>query len=157
MCGLSIASTWSYDKGLTVTFYDGMQDLFRTLGLTEEQARIAACGRQYRSESQARTAEIADLRAEAAEAAEAYAAGTSVTAPAVEDRGLVEGRQAATSAAQSALRMDAAEAEAYVARLEVREVNRGGPVHAGRFLTTFAAGLASGSPVGGRVIREATV
>lgn len=52
---MSIALTWSYGKGQNVTYFDEMRDLFRTLGLSEAQAQVAAVGR-YRSEAEARQA-----------------------------------------------------------------------------------------------------
>jgi hypothetical protein len=80
----------SCDERFPVALYDEMNGLFLALGMNEEQARIAASGRGFRSEAEARAADV-DFEADDL-ADQMIAAAATRTDP------LVRGRQEVAAA-----------------------------------------------------------
>lgn len=161
--------------------FDALEGLFRTLGLSEAEANVAAIGR-HRSEAEAREADRAsevedlahDLLAEAQsrpsvasqELARLQEALPTVVVANVARlaKGLpvqpLPWQQASTlptaaesivATASEALRMTTEDARAFAGRLHQREVRRGGQAHADRFLHSLEEALRGGNA---RQVRE---
>jgi hypothetical protein len=128
--------------------FDEMESLFTTLGLSEGAAKVAATGRLYRNEADARAQYAADEGAALADSLiERRARGEQIlesSRPANEAADLTGLPQPVTevvSAAREALGMTPADAKDMAVRLYARENARGGKDHADLYTCTFAAGL----------------
>lgn len=117
--------------------FDEMLGLFSALGLSEEQARVAAIGR-YRSEAEARAVDEAD-----ADEDDDRSPDVDLT-PAVE---------AVVPTVRQALGMTHPEAREYLQRLHVRETAKVGPAGADQFVRSLADGLRRSIEVRERVAR----
>jgi hypothetical protein len=121
--------------------FDNMIAMFRESGMTPEAARIAAIGRGFRNEAEAREHwDRSDRLMEAERAASAAMLAPTGQAPALEPETLQ-----VVEAARAKLGMGQADARVYAVRLQERETRRAGSAHAKRFLQEFARGLVSGS------------
>jgi hypothetical protein len=156
--------------------FDEFESLFRTLGMSEAEAKVGATGR-YRSEAAAREAfvdgeaeDLADqLAAQAERRPSAYQqelAQVGAAIPVVAENVMrqlrgqaplpVPGQQrvALAPAAESvvgqvseSLKMTPTDARTFAGRLYDREVRRAGVSHAERFLSSFGESLRSGRAV----------
>jgi hypothetical protein len=124
-------------KEISVSEFDEMVECFTALGLSPDAARIAAIGREYKSEAEAREAyREADVLREAERAATAAVLGPNYQAPRPEPetRDVVE-------AVRARLGMSLHEATEYAKRLREREVRRAGAEHARSWMAEFAKSL----------------
>jgi hypothetical protein len=125
-----------------MALFDELENLYTKLGLDPAAAKLAAIGRNYKTEAQAREAYDA-AGPEDADNPEALA--ESLRAAAV-PAGFGGGpRREAMEAAQNHLGYSTTEAADLVRRIEVRETGKGGAAHADEFLRRFSRSL--GSPV----------
>lgn len=119
--------------------FDRLVESFKTHGLGQEAAELAAKGRDFSTVSEAREAyrrngAIVEAERQATDAQKTVASGQS--APLLSDaRKLVE------SAAHASLKMRPDEAHAFATRLQERELPRRGTDGTARWLKTFAEGL----------------
>ncbi|GAA1550403.1 hypothetical protein GCM10009827_083840 [Dactylosporangium maewongense] len=117
--------------------FDNMVATYRAAGLTEEAARVAAVGRDYRSEAEARAAwDRHDQLVEAERSAALAMLNPQVPAPALASETL-----AVIEAAQTKLGMTRTAAREYALGLQNRETRRNGAGHAKTFMREFASSL----------------
>ena len=127
--------------------FDEFEELFKTIGLSADAAKVAARGR-HKTEAAARTAYATDEAEDLADSLRVRRSrGEALLAnprPAAE-RGDLSGQPQpvveAATAARDVLGMSPADAREMAVRLHAREGRRGGAEHADWFLCTFAHAL----------------